>query len=74
MKTKELRELSDEDLLKKLNEAKEQLFNLRFQLSTAQLDNPLKVRQVRRDIAQIETIRRERELAQVEKERHEAKG
>lgn len=74
MKTKELRELSDDDLLKKLNEAKEQLFNLRFQLSTAQLDNPLKVRQVRRDIAQIETIRRERELAQVEKERHEAKG
>ena len=71
MKTKELRELSDEELTKKLSEAKEELFNLRFQLSTAQLDNPLKIRQVRRDIARIETIRRERELKLQEEQREE---
>lgn len=71
MKTKELRELSDEELIKKLNEAKEELFNLRFQLSTAQLDNPLKIRQVRRDIARIETIRGERELKLQEEQREE---
>lgn len=71
MKTKELRELSDEELTKKLNEAKEELFNLRFQLSTAQLENPLKIRQVRRGIAQIETIRRERELKLQEEQREE---
>lgn len=69
MKTKELRELSDEELEKKLSEAKEELFNLRFQLSTAQLDNPLRIRQVRKDIARIETIRRERELYGVEGKR-----
>jgi large subunit ribosomal protein L29 len=62
VKTKDLYDLSDEELQKKLNEAKEELFNLRFQLSTAQLDNPLRIRQVRKDIARIETIRREREL------------
>lgn len=73
MKTKELRELSNEELTKKLDEAKEELFNLRFQLSTAQLDNPLKIRRVRRDIAQIETIRREREL-KAQEERHEETG
>lgn len=71
MKTKELRELSDEELTKKLNEAKEELFNLRFQLSTAQLENPLKIRQVRKNIAQIETIRRERELKLQEEQREE---
>jgi len=62
VKAKDLRDLSDEELEKKLSEAKEELFNLRFQLSTGQLDNPLKIRQVRKDIARIETIRREREL------------
>lgn len=71
MKTKELRELSGEELAKKLNEAKEELFNLRFQLSTAQLENPLKVRQVRKDIARIETVRRERELKLQEEQREE---
>lgn len=63
MEAKELRALKQEDLDKKLAEAKEELFNLRFQMSTAQLDNPRRVRQVRRDIARIETVRRERELA-----------
>lgn len=73
MKTKELRELSDEELVKKLGEAKEELFNLRFQLSTAQLENPLKIRQVRKDIARIETIRREREL-RAQEAQHEETG
>jgi large subunit ribosomal protein L29 len=59
---KELRALDQEELNKKLAQAKEELFNLRFQMSTAQLDNPKRVRQVRRDIARIETIRTEREL------------
>jgi large subunit ribosomal protein L29 len=55
--------MDQEELNKQLSQAKEELFNLRFQMSTAQLDNPKRVRQVRRDIARIETIRRERELA-----------
>lgn len=63
MNAKELRAMSQEELNKKLTEAKEELFNLRFQMSTAQLANPRRVRQVRRDIARIETVRRERELA-----------
>ncbi len=62
MNAKELRALDQEELNKKLAQAKEELFNLRFQMSTAQLDNPKRVRQVRRDIARIETIRTEREL------------
>ena len=63
MNVKELRAMSQEELNKKLTEAKEELFNLRFQMSTAQLDNPRRVREVRRNIARIETVRRERELA-----------
>ncbi|MFA5867968.1 MAG: 50S ribosomal protein L29 [Actinomycetota bacterium] len=62
MNAKELRSLNQEELNKKLAEAREELFNLRFQMSTAQLDNPRRVRQVRRDIARIETVRQEREL------------
>lgn len=62
MDAKELRLMNQEELNKKLAEAKEELFNLRFQMSTAQLDNPRRVRKVRRDIARIETVRREREL------------
>lgn len=73
MMAKDLRDLSDDELEKKLNEAKEELFNLRFQLSTAQLDNPLKIRQVRKDIACIETIRRERELYGSEGRRERAR-
>ena len=73
MMAKDLHDLSDEELEKKLNEAKEELFNLRFQLSTAQLDNPLKIRKVRKDIARIETIRRERELYGSEGRRERAR-
>jgi len=62
LKVKDIRDLSDEELAKKMEEAKEELFNLRFQLATGQLDNGLKIRDARRQIARIQTIRREREL------------
>ncbi len=58
----ELRELSDEDLLGKLREAKEELFNLRFQAATGQLENNNRLKVVRKDIARIYTLMREREL------------
>jgi large subunit ribosomal protein L29 len=58
----ELRELSDEELITRLREAKEELFNLRFQNATGQLDNNRRLRQVRHDIARIYTVMRAREL------------
>lgn len=63
MKAKDIRDLSDDELLQKLADAKEELFNLRFQLATGQLDNPLKLREARREIARVQTIQRQRELA-----------
>jgi large subunit ribosomal protein L29 len=61
-KPAELRGLQDEELLGKLREAKEELFNLRFQAATGQLENAGRLKSVRRDIARIYTILREREL------------
>jgi large subunit ribosomal protein L29 len=58
----DLRELADEALLEQLNSAKEELFNLRFQLATGQLDNPTRLKTVRHDVARILTVLREREL------------
>lgn len=58
----ELRQLAEDDLLTRLREAKEELFNLRFQVATGQLDNNRRLQTVRRDIARIYTIMREREL------------
>jgi large subunit ribosomal protein L29 len=58
----ELRELADDELVNRLREAKEELFNLRFQVATGQLDNNRRLQTVRRDIARIYTIMREREL------------
>jgi large subunit ribosomal protein L29 len=58
----ELRSASDEELLSRLREAKEELFNLRFQVATGQLDNNARLRTVRRGIARIYTVMREREL------------
>ena len=58
----ELRELTDEELTLRVREAKEELFNLRFQMATGQLDNNRRLRLVRHDIARIYTIMREREL------------
>ncbi len=58
----ELRELGNEELVQRLRESKEELFNLRFQMATGQLENNRRLRTVRRDIARIYTIMREREL------------
>ena len=58
----ELRELTDTDLVDRLKESKEELFNLRFQMDTGQLDNNRRLRTVRREIARIYTVMREREL------------
>ncbi len=60
MRAKELRELTDEELIKKKKDLKEELFNLRFQLSTGQLENTARIKLVKKDIARIETILRER--------------
>ena len=62
MKAVELRKFSYQELGEKLDEAKEELFNLRFQLATNQLDNTARLRGVRREIARIKSIRREQEL------------
>lgn len=61
-KPAELRELADDELLTKLKESKEELFNLRFQAATGQLENHGRLRAVRKDIARLYTIMREREL------------
>jgi len=58
----ELRELSDEELGEQVGELKSELFNLRFQVATGQLDNNRRLQQVRREIARIYTVMREREL------------
>ena len=58
----ELRELTGEELVARAREAKAELFNLRFQVATGQLDNNRRLQTVRRDIARIYTIMREREL------------
>jgi large subunit ribosomal protein L29 len=58
----ELRELSDEELGGRVRELKSELFNLRFQVATGQLDNNRRLQQVRREIARIYTVMREREL------------
>ena len=63
MKAKEVRELSAEQLSAKLAELKKDLFNLRLQHATNQLDNPVKMAEVKRDIARIKTVLRERELS-----------
>jgi large subunit ribosomal protein L29 len=69
MKANELRDLSDEELASKLGEAKEELFNLRFQLVTGQLDNPMRIKVMRHEVARIMTVMREREI-----ELHETAG
>ena len=63
MKAAEIRELSAEDLQVKLKEAKAELFNLRFQMATSQLDNTARVKQVKKDIARILTEMHARELS-----------
>ena len=66
VKASELREMHDEALAQRLAEAKQELFNLRFQNATGQLDNVSRFPAVRREIARIATIMREREIAHAE--------
>jgi large subunit ribosomal protein L29 len=61
-KAAELRDLTDEQLLERVESAKEELFNLRFQLATGQLDNPSMIKKVRHEIARIATVMRERAI------------
>ncbi len=63
MKAAEIRNLSGEDLQAKLKEARAELFNLRFQMATGQLDNTARIKQVKKDIARIQTEMRARELS-----------
>ena len=62
MKAQEIKKLSVEELTKKLDELKKDLFNLRFQHAINQLDNPMRLKAVRKEIAVVKTIIREREL------------
>ena len=65
-KAAELRELPDEELRDRMESAKEELFNLRFQLATGQLDNTNRLREAKRQIARINTLLRQREIAVAE--------
>jgi large subunit ribosomal protein L29 len=67
VKASNMRELTDAELKQKVSNYKEELFNLRFQLATGQLDNPLRIRDVRKNIARCKTVLREREIAQHQK-------
>ena len=72
-KSTDLRALDDDDLVTRLDESRQELFNLRFQLVTGQLDNSARMGLVRRDIARIATILREREIEAAEALDAEAK-
>lgn len=61
MKLKQIRDLSDRELLEKEKDLKGELFNLRFQAATGQLDNPMRIREVRKTIARIKTVLTERQ-------------
>ncbi len=67
MDIKDIRKLSDEDLLKKISEYKEELFSLRFAAATGNLEKPHRVKELRHTIARIKTVLRERELEKVNK-------
>jgi large subunit ribosomal protein L29 len=62
VKGKEIRDMNATELQGRLDELKTELFNLRFQLATGQLDNPMQIKRVRKDIARVKTVIREREL------------
>ncbi len=62
MKVKEIRDMSEVELEQKLVALKDELFNLRFRSVTGQLDNPMRIKEVRKSIARIKTVLREREL------------
>ena len=62
----ELRQLGDNELVERLTETRRELFNLRFQLATGQLDDSARLREIRKDIARLATLVREREIAAAE--------
>ena len=64
MKIDKIKEMSSPDLEKELGELKNELFKLRFSLATNGLDNPMKIKEVKKDIARIKTVLRERELTE----------
>jgi len=66
MKANKLRDMSVNELEQKLNELKGELFNLRFQMATGQLENPMRVKDVKKSIARIKTILKENELKSVQ--------
>lgn len=72
MNAVELRKLNFKELGEKLEESKEELFNLRFQLVTNQLDNTTRIQQVKRDVARIATVIREQEIAAWKSQQEEA--
>ncbi len=58
-----IKELTDEEIVRKVSTYKEELFNLRFQMATGQLDNPMRIRDVRKNIARCKTVLRQREIS-----------
>ena len=72
MKAVELREMTYTELLERLGGSKEELFNLRFQLATNQLDNTTRIRQVKREIARIRTVMSEQEITAWRRQQEEA--
>ena len=66
MKAKELRDLTYEELVKKESDLQEELFNLRFRFATGQLDNPMTIKVVRRDMARVKTVIRQKEMEKAE--------
>lgn len=62
MKAEAFRDMTGDELARKLADLKEEMFNLRFQAATGQIDNPMRIREVRKDIARVKTVMREREL------------
>jgi len=62
MKAKELRDLTYEELVKKESDLQEELFNLRFRLATGQLDNPMSIKAVKKDMARVKTVIRQKDM------------
>ena len=71
MKANKLRDMSVKELEQKLNELKGELFNLRFQMATGQMENPMRVKDVKKSIARIKTILKENELKYVQAQKKE---
>ena len=62
MKVKDFREMNEAELNQNISVLKEELFNLRFQLATGQLENPMRIKEVKKNIARVKTIQREQEI------------